>query len=290
MPVNQGQFGMSQQPLNVGGGGATQGTVTCYICGKTDHYSRNCWQTAGRSSPAVDPDTSEMKEFYRRAVQKEKEENERKIREEMDKRRMEELRRSESEKIREAEAREARLESTIVRLLSQHNRGQLALPSAPMKKKSPRSKARMLREIRSYLDESEDDSEEVNEEAGKLIDAIEKRKKAGKRKRVYLEEVQTSKKFAKAQQEKGGECEEEGMTTPRKNLATTCFSEGVVEYALEVHRRMSAKKVSELRKICGKEGIPCARKEEMICELVRCKTKLAYEGFFEKNPTPIGEK
>ncbi|GBG76121.1 hypothetical protein CBR_g21870 [Chara braunii] len=279
---------MAQQPFSVGGGGALQGTVTCCICGKTGHYSWNCWHAVGRSSPTIDSDTSEMKQLYKKAIQKEKEENERKMKEEMDRRRVEELRRIETWKIREAEAREARLESTIVRLLSQHNRSQLALPTAPVKKKSPRSKARMLHEIRSYLDESEEDSEEVNEEAEKLIDAIEKRKKAGKRKLVDLEEEQTSKKPARAQQKE--ENDEEVLRTPKKNLAAPCSSEGVVEYALEVHRRMSTKKVSELRKICGKEGIPCARKEEMICELVRCKTKVAYEGLFEKSPASIGER
>ncbi|GBG64505.1 hypothetical protein CBR_g45201 [Chara braunii] len=48
----------------------------------------------------------------------------------------------------------------------------------------------------------------------------------------------------------------------------------------------SAQKVSQLRELCTKHGIKSAKKNEMIMELVKKQTDLAYEGFF----TPLTKK
>ncbi|GBG70773.1 hypothetical protein CBR_g8071 [Chara braunii] len=287
-------------PNGVAIGGNGYGTVTRYICGKAGHYSMNCWQTSARlsSQPPIDNDTAKMRDFYKRAVQREKEECERKAKEEMEKRRLEEDQRRESERILNAEAREARLEATIARLLAQQNRTNYAITATPatVRKKSPTSKARMLREIRSYIGESEDESEEVREEAGKLVDAIERRKKAGKVKAPVEEEEERSTRVVKRPREKTVEAnqdpDDECLKTPRKGLSASCSNEGMIEYALEVHKRMSAKKVPEIRKICSKEGIKWSKRDEVICELVRCRTKLAYEGFVERKEdiSPLNEK
>ncbi|GBG81260.1 hypothetical protein CBR_g31932 [Chara braunii] len=313
-------FGYQQAPgvggLGVGAGGTNPGTIICHICGKPDHYARNCWQEGNRPPTQPDQETNEMREYYRRAIQREREDSERKAKDEWERRRLEDEQRKESEKLREAEAREARLEATIVRMLSQHNKGQYAITtgSPPVKKKSPRTKMKMLKEIRSYIDESEEDSEEVREEAGKLADAIESRKKAGKKKRVYEVDTNlstdgrngdltrdTRRKSSEAAATKrasltplgiGEEGREEELKTPLKGLSAACSSEGVLEYALELHRRLSAKKVPELRKICSKEGIPWSKRDNVICELVRCRTRLVYEGFCEKPSdfSPVSEK
>ncbi|GBG61516.1 hypothetical protein CBR_g21858 [Chara braunii] len=270
-----------------GPGGSIPGTITCHICGKTGHYARNCWQAQERSTQTSDND-SEMREYFKRAIQREKEENERRMREEADRRRYEEEQRRESEKLREAEAREARLKQTITRLLTQQKKAALPMMETGVRKRSPRSKARMLREIRSYINKSDDDSDEVKEEASKLIDAIENRKREGKRRKDSPDPELSMKK--KNIHVATIEEPQEELSIPKKNLAVGCSNEGMLEYALEVHRRLSAKKVAELWKLCGKEGLQCARKDEMVCELVRCKTRLAYEGFMEQATSNMGGK
>ncbi|GBG88672.1 hypothetical protein CBR_g48203 [Chara braunii] len=131
----------------------------------------------------------------------------------------------------------------------------------------------MFREIRSYIDESEEDREEVREEAGRLVDAIESRKRTGK-KRKFSEvgfeqstdranevrnpkgkglEAPISKKVGIAPVTTEEEVHDEDFKTPLKGLSAACSNEGMIDYALEVHRRLSAKRVPELRKICSKE-------------------------------------
>ncbi|GBG85382.1 hypothetical protein CBR_g40025 [Chara braunii] len=154
-----------------GGASATSfGTVTCFICGKTGHYSRNCWQAAGRQRAEEDPD---MKGLLRKIAKREKDEEERKLREAEEEKKKQEQERREGDKLREAEAKEAQIEATIVRILSQRKEPlMIASPQQPApesRKRSPRTKTRMLRKIRSYIAESDNDSEEVKEEADKLI-------------------------------------------------------------------------------------------------------------------------
>ncbi|GBG78065.1 hypothetical protein CBR_g26002 [Chara braunii] len=168
--------------------------------------------------------------------------------------------------MREAEAREARLEPRMVRLLRQHTRPSCKTDDAIGKKKSPKTKARMLREIRSYLVESNDDSEEVKEEAGKLIEAIKKRKgkKRGDEEGVISKNV---KKGYYRNPVKIEEDEEEEVKTPppvRKGAEGGNGGTEMLDLAIELHRRLSEKKVPKLRKLCSQEGIEWSKKDSAI--------------------------
>ncbi|GBG83881.1 hypothetical protein CBR_g37750 [Chara braunii] len=166
---------------------SSYGVVTCHICGKVGHYAKNCWQAANRQKPKEE--NTEVRELLLRISKREKEED-RKKKEVEEARKKEEDERRESEKLREEQAREAKLEATIVRILQQRKESGVISPIpliAPAshvayepKKQSPSSKARMLRDIRSYIAESEDESEEVKEEAEKLAEALERRKNSRK--------------------------------------------------------------------------------------------------------------
>ncbi|GBG92526.1 hypothetical protein CBR_g55825 [Chara braunii] len=264
------------------------GEVSCYLCGKTGHYARNCW-AAGQGRPAqqylpppvttaVDDETNEMKAYFRKKMQRQKAEEEKKVREEEGRRRREEEERREADRLREAEAREAKLEAKLLRLMSQHSRQTGNNPPPLGKKKSPTTKARMLREIRSYLDESDDESEEVKEEAERLIDAIERRK--GKRrmngeKRVPNLRVKTNRASPILIDDRP----EDDVHTPpvrRGREDRGALNGEVLNFALEMHQKLSAKKVPELRKICNEEGIEWTKKDLAVNELVRCRTRLTY--------------
>ncbi|GBG75633.1 hypothetical protein CBR_g20262 [Chara braunii] len=265
--------------------GVQSGVIMCHICGKVGHYARNCW-SGGNGRPVSGPptitngtqddDMKEMKEFSREKMRKQKADLKRREKEEEEKRRKEEENRREHDRLKEAEAREARMEARLVRFLAQHSKT-VDRGESSVKKKSPKTKARMLREIRSYLVESEDDSEEVKEEAGKLIEAIERRK--GKRKETAGGGV-VSRNLRKGQQ---GDLvmveEDDEVRTPpaaRRGEGQDAASTDMLEFAIEMHRHLSEKKVSELRKLCNREGIEWSPRDVAIGELVKCKAKLAY--------------
>ncbi|GBG78216.1 hypothetical protein CBR_g26249 [Chara braunii] len=268
-----------------------QGGVSCYLCGKTGHYARNCWAGGnGRPPPAQptvasaigDEETREFREYLREKIKKKKLEEERREREEEERRRREEENRKEQERLREAKVREAKLEARLVKLLAQHNKVGVQGSSSISKKKSLRTKARVLREITSYLEESEDDSEEVREEAGRLVAAIERRK--GK-KRVTDDEARVSKircvkKGMREDPVKIEEEEEEVRTPPRDQNGEE--EQEILDFAIELHRYLSEKKVPELQKLCNREGIEWSKRDTAIGELVKCKAKLAYGEFAEK--------
>ncbi|GBG72714.1 hypothetical protein CBR_g12282 [Chara braunii] len=258
-----------------------QGMVSCYLCGKLGHYARNCWSAGNGRPPAQQfqqqqqpiqkDEIIEMKAYFRKKIQKQKMEEERREKEIEERRRREEEDRKEADRIREAEAREARLEARLVRLMSQHtNSVSIAASPVVVKKKYPRSKARMLREITSYLDESEDESEEVREEASRMVDAIEKRK--GKR-RIVEGEGRISTVCASATKASPIVVEDipDEIRTPpaRKGKNDNEASCGeVLDFVIELHRKLSAKKAPDLRKMCNEEGIEWTKKGEAVGELV----------------------
>ncbi|GBG65461.1 hypothetical protein CBR_g51055 [Chara braunii] len=282
---NQGIPGMAGVtngiPYN---GNNPHGVVSCYLCGKAGHYARNCWAGGNGRPPAVqaqapalaaDEETKEMREYFREKIRKRKMDEERRKR-----RRKEEENKKELERMREAEAREARLEARLVRLLAQHTKAGKQGESSGVKKKSPRTKARVLREIRSYLDESEDESEEVREKAGKLVDVIERRKGKGKAR-------DDGGRWPKIKEESRGiredpvRVEDDEDKTPPPVRRPSVEDPSILDFAIELHRHLSEKKVPELRKICNREGIEWSKRDTVIGELMKCQAKLAYGEFNE---------
>ncbi|GBG82817.1 hypothetical protein CBR_g36348 [Chara braunii] len=258
------------------------GAVSCYLCGKIGHYARNCW-SAGNGRPPSNPAqtpvpaqndevTTEMREYFRKKIRKQKLEEERREVEMEDSKKKEEEERREADRLREADAREARLESRLIRLMSQHIKTSSG-PALPIKKKSPTTKARVLKEITSYLEESKDESEEVKQEAARLIDAIEKRKSKKKKESLEL-------RMSRAPPRRGtqptpimvDELAEEVRTPPRNRGAGD-----ILDYALDLHRKFLAKKVPELKELCNSEGIEWTKRDTVIGELVKCRMKLVYE-------------
>ncbi|GBG70856.1 hypothetical protein CBR_g8156 [Chara braunii] len=213
-----------------------------------------------------------MREYFRKKIKKHKIEEEMREREAEERKRKEEEDRKEADRLREAEAREAKLEAKIVRMMAQQSKVGGASSSQVLRRKSPNSKAHMLREIRSYIDESEDDSEEVRNEADRLIEAIEKRK--GKRR---VAEARGS--GAKKRQPVVHDISDEKNTPPpvRRRLLADATSGEMLEYALEMHRQLSEKKVPKLRTLCKDEGVEWTKRDSVIRELIRSHTKMAYD-------------
>ncbi|GBG90768.1 hypothetical protein CBR_g51274 [Chara braunii] len=284
-------------PIPYAAQNAPFGTVTCFICGKTGHYSRNCWQTASRQRPE---DDLEMKELLRRIAKRDKEEEEKKQRESEEAKKREEEERRKGEKLREAEAWEARLEATIVRILAQRKEVALISPSYPplppphlsylhtptpspssshclppyqpvfeIKKRSPRTKARMLHEIRSYIAESDDDSDEVKEEADKLIMVLENRKKGKKGAAVFRAASSRITRTPRKTRPSNGGDGVDALETPKKVCSADCSCEGVVDYALTQARALNELKAPDLKKICDREGIDYIVKDQVIDDIAR---------------------
>ncbi|GBG60368.1 hypothetical protein CBR_g4326 [Chara braunii] len=236
-----------------------------------------------------------MREILLRIGRREKEEEERKKREMDEVKRKEKEERWEGEKLREEQAREAKLEATIVRILTQQRASLMVSPTplagSGIKKNSQRSKARMLRDITSYIAESEDDSDEVKKEAEKLIEALESRRKPKQRVVFMRAAVNRAKKVPTPRIDKAQvdnlSPSDEGFITPTKACPAECSSEGLVDFTLSQTKLLSAMKAGEIRKICDKEGVVYVKKDVSIQEIVRCRTRLPYEGFFElKSQTP----
>ncbi|GBG71132.1 hypothetical protein CBR_g8433 [Chara braunii] len=276
MPGNAGSSilntGMDGQNTSPNGMPAVPfGVVTCDICGKNEHYARNCWQAPARQRP--EEENVEMRELLLRIARREKEEEEKKKREIEEARRKEEDERRESEKIREEQAREAKLQATILRILAQKKEAARIVPAPQIaigpKKRSPGSKAQMLREICSYIAESEEDSEEVKEEAEKLVEALESRKKSKKSTTLARAAVnRAGRRVSTPRKEKGpGEntpANDGVLETPKKVCPAECSSEGLVEFTLSQTKALSGIKAHEVRKIYSKEGIDYVKKDVSI--------------------------
>ncbi|GBG65951.1 hypothetical protein CBR_g54243 [Chara braunii] len=221
-----------------------------------------------------------MKELFRRIVRREQEEEEKKRHEVELARRKEEEDRREGEKIREEESRETKIESTTLRILAQRKESAMVIatpqPTSELKKRSPRSKARMLRDIRSYIVESEDDSEEMKIEADKLIEALENRKKGrtgAARSRAATSRVTRKSLITRKGKAKVAEVgvADDGFETPKKVCPAEASSEGLVEYALTQSKQLSGLKAAEIRKLCDREGVEYVVKGQAVQELVRLR-------------------
>ncbi|GBG70718.1 hypothetical protein CBR_g8017 [Chara braunii] len=267
--------------------GAQMGLGACHLCGKYGHYARNC-RAAGngrppqqfqqqQSAPAMDEETNEMKAYFRKKMLKQKVEEEKRERDREEQRRKLEEEKTEADRLREAEAREARLEARLVRLVNQHTKSVNTGIVQVTKKKSPKTKAQMLQEICSYIDESDDESDEVREEAGRLIDAIERRKgkrKVDCRKALSAAKPRTTRAFPIVIED----VRDNVHTPPSKKKCTGDETSGgeMLDFVIEMHRSLLAKKAPELKKICNEEGIEWTRKDQAVSEIVRCRPKLAF--------------
>ncbi|GBG76450.1 hypothetical protein CBR_g22198 [Chara braunii] len=78
-----------------------------------------------------------------------------------------------------------------------------------------------------------------------------------------------------------------------KGISAGFSREGFMDYTMAVMQEYSAKKVHQLRALCEKQGIKFTKKGDMIMELVKRQTELAYEGCFDtpnkKEKTVVGE-
>ncbi|GBG72643.1 hypothetical protein CBR_g12217 [Chara braunii] len=230
-----------------------------------------------------------MKMYFRKKMQRQKMEDERVEKEREEQKRKIADEKKEADRLREAEAREARLEARLVRLVSQHSKTVHSTTTPVIKKKSPRTKARMLREICSYIDESEDESEEVRHEAGRLVDAIERRK--GKRREGEEKAMSTTRVGATKATPVIEEIQEEMHTPHKETHAGDGVNGGMLEFVLEMHKKLSAKKAPELRKICNEEGIEWTRKDAAVSEIVRCRAKLIFgEGSVSDHVSPLSRR
>ncbi|GBG76429.1 hypothetical protein CBR_g22177 [Chara braunii] len=190
--------------------------------------------------------------------------------EEKETRRKEEEDRKKQERLREVDTRETRLEARLGGLLTRHMKVSVKSESSGVKTKLPKTKARVLREIISYFDESKDDSEEVKEEGGKLIEAIERRK--GKR-GITQEEGRVSRIKRRGHKVYPIRIDDdEERTTPPTTTGNDedLANLGVLDFDIELHKHLSEKKVLELRKLCNSEGIEWSKKDA-IGELVKTK-------------------
>ncbi|GBG78506.1 hypothetical protein CBR_g27733 [Chara braunii] len=77
------------------------------------------------------------------------------------------------------------------------------------------------------------------------------------------------------------------LTKGYKGISASCSQEGLIDYTSSVIKQYSGKKVSQLNEISEKHGNKPARKEDMVMELVKRQTELAYDGFFS---TPLMKK
>ncbi|GBG62859.1 hypothetical protein CBR_g34230 [Chara braunii] len=173
--------------------------------------------------------------------------------------------------------------------------------------KKKKMKTRVVESSSSLSDTEEststtEDSSDTEEEALRLVRLLREEKRKTKMKKRQIRK-KTSKKNSTGTYERG-ECSKKSdtPTPPTKNrglepetpltkgykgISASCSQEGLVDYTLSVMKQYSGKKVSQLKEICEKHGIKPARKEDMVMELVKRQTELAYDGFFS---TPLMKK
>ncbi|GBG69622.1 hypothetical protein CBR_g4452 [Chara braunii] len=126
--------------------------------------------------------------------------------------------------------------------------------------------------------------EEVREEAGKLVEAIEKRKGKGRAKERW------------SRIEKTGDRDEpikvanEEDRTPLPNRRDVERDPSILDFAIELHRHLLEKKVPELRKLCNREGIEWSKRDTAIGELVKLLKEMGNLGGRRRVITSSGGK
>ncbi|GBG67523.1 hypothetical protein CBR_g653 [Chara braunii] len=154
-------------------------------------------------------------------------------------------------------------------------------------------------------DSSEGETTESRDESPKIRD---RRRRGGKKSKVRRKQARLSEERSIPWRTiEKGECSRRTGTpstppaTPRKmtfelktplsegykGIPAGCSKEGFMDYTLAVLKQYSAKKAMALKVLCTKYGIKATKKKDMVMELVRRQTKLAYEGYFT---TPLTKK
>ncbi|GBG83071.1 hypothetical protein CBR_g36688 [Chara braunii] len=215
-------------------------------------------------------------------------------------------------KAREQESRQQDLKRTTpknVLRISPHSK--LIPKEKERKKKSKKQAAKTALEIlESSTSTTEDSSSSASEKSSdfgkemtqiaKLLKEEKKKAWAKKKKRVTK---RTTKKGPIGTMEKGECSMRSNSPTPPtkgspieprtplmggyKGIAAGCSKEGFMDYTLAVMKQYSAQKTSQLRWLCTKHEIKSTKKNNMVMELVRRQTDLAYVGFFG---TPLTTK
>ncbi|GBG93375.1 hypothetical protein CBR_g67396 [Chara braunii] len=174
----------------------------------------------------------------------------------------------------------------------------------PTKKK--KGKKRILVSSSESGEESSESTSEVSsdtkEEALRLVKVLRERKQKVKSRRRQTKKKGSrrtpTRTYGKGEMSKksttpisptrtGGLESRTPLSAGYKGISAGCSQEGFVDYTFAVMKQYSTKNVPNLKEICDKYGIKATRKDEMVMELVKRQTKVAYDGFFT---TPVGKK